>query len=164
LTAIVLVIARQSPLPILKDISWSVLPLVAGLFVVVAGLNRTGALSALAGNLHDAAAASPQATSWVAGIVVAVASNLVNNLPMGLIAAVTSHAAQVPPQVAGAILIGVDLGPNLSVTGSLATILWLIALRREGVKIAPLRFLRYGLLVMPPALMLSLLALSGMSP
>ena len=164
LTAIVLVIARQSPLPILKDISWSVLPLVAGLFVVVAGLNRTGALSALAGNLHDAAATSPQATSWVAGIVVAVASNLVNNLPMGLIAATTSHAAQVPPQVAGAILIGVDLGPNLSVTGSLTTILWLIALRREGVKIAPLRFLRYGLLVMPPALMLSLLALSGMSP
>jgi arsenical pump membrane protein len=123
LTAIVLVIARQSPLPILKDISWSVLPLVAGLFVVVAGLNRTGALSALAGNLHDAASASPQATSWVAGIVVAVASNLINNLPMGLIAAATSHAAQVPPQVAGAILIGVDLGPNLSVTGSLATIL-----------------------------------------
>jgi arsenical pump membrane protein len=76
LTAIVRVIARQSPLPILKDISWSVLPLVAGLFVVVAGLNRTGALSALAGNLHDAAATSPQATSWVAGIVVAVASNL----------------------------------------------------------------------------------------
>jgi arsenical pump membrane protein len=164
LTAIVLVIARQSPLPILKDISWSVLPLVAGLFVVIAGLNRTGTLSALAGNLHDAAAASPQATSWVAGIIVAVASNLVNNLPMGLIAATTSHAAQVPPQVAGAILIGVDLGPNLSVTGSLATILWLIALRRERVKIAPLRFLRYGLLVMPPALMLSLLALSGMSP
>ena len=164
LTAIVLVIARQSPLPILKDISWSVLPLVAGLFVVVAGLNRTGALSALAGNLHDAAATSPQTTSWFAGIVVAVASNLVNNLPMGLIAATTSHAAQVPPQVAGAILIGVDLGPNLSVTGSLATILWLIALRRERVKIARLRFLGYGLLVMPPALMLSLLALSGMSP
>jgi len=164
LTAIVLVIARQSPLPILKDVSWSVLPLVAGLFVVVAGLNRTGVLSALATNLHDAAAASPQTTSWVAGIVVAVASNLINNLPVGRIAAAASHAAQVPPQVAGAILIGVDLGPNLSVTGSLATILWLIALRREGVKIAPLRFLRYGLLVMPPALLLSLLALSAISP
>jgi len=164
LTTIVLVVARQSPLPILKDISWSVLPLVAGLFVLVAGLNQTGALSALARNLHDAAAASPQATSWVAGIVIAIASNLVNNLPMGLIAAATSHAAGVPAHVAGAILIGVDLGPNLSVTGSLATILWLIALRRERVEIAPLRFLRYGLLVMPPALMLSLLALSGMSP
>jgi arsenical pump membrane protein len=164
LTAIVLVIARQSPLPILKNISWGVLPLVAGLFVLVAGLNQTVVLSALARNLHDAAAASPQAASWLAGIVVAVASNLVNNLPMGLIAAATSHAARVPAHVAGAILIGVDLGPNLSVTGSLATILWLIALRREGENIASLRFLRLGLIVMPPALLLSLLALSAMFP
>jgi arsenical pump membrane protein len=164
LTAVVLVIARQSPLPILRGVSWGVLPLVAGLFVFVAGLNQTGVLSALARNVHDAAAASPQATSWLAGIAVAMASNLVNNLPMGLIAAATNHAARVSAHVAGAILIGVDLGPNLSVTGTLATILWLIALRREGVNIAPLRFLRLGLLVMPPALMLSLLALSGMFP
>jgi arsenical pump membrane protein len=164
LTAIVLVIARQSPLPILKDVSWSVLPLVAGLFVLVAGLNQTGVLSALAGTLHDAAAASPHATSWIAGIVVAVVSNLVNNLPVGLIAAATSHAVQVPAQVAGAILIGVDLGPNLSVTGSLATILWLIALRREGENVTSLRFFGYGLIVMPPALVLSLLTLSAMSP
>src|ERR1700682_4028475 len=164
LTAVVLVIARQSPLPILKDISWSVLPLVAGLFVLVAGLNQTGVLSALARNLHDAAAAAPQATSWVAGVAVAAASNLVNNLPMGLIAAGTSHAARVPAHVAGAILIGVDLGPNLSVTGSLATILWLIALRREGMNIAPLRFLRLGLLVLPHALLLSLRCLSAIPP
>ena len=164
LTAVVLVIARQSPLPILKDVSWSVLPLVAGLFVLVAGLNQTGVLSALAGNLHDAAAASPQATSWIAGIVVAVGSNLVNNLPVGLIAAATDQAARAPAQVTGAILIGVDLGPNLSVTGSLATILWLIALRREGENVTSLRFLRLGVIVMPPALLLSLLALSAISP
>jgi arsenical pump membrane protein len=164
LTAVVLVIARQSPLPILKDVSWSVLPLVAGLFVLVAGLNQTGVLSALAGKLHDAAAASPQATSWIAGIVVAVGSNLVNNLPVGLIAAATEHAARAPAQVTGAILIGVDLGPNLSVTGSLATILWLIALRREGENVTSLRFLRLGVIVMPPGLLLSLLALSAMSP
>ena len=131
----------------------------ARLFVIVAGLNRTGVLSALARNLHDAATASPQATSWVAGILVAVASNLVNNLPVGLIAAATSHAAGVSQQVVGAILIGVDLGPNLSVTGSLATVLWLMALRREGLSVTPLRFLRNGLLVMPPALVLSLLVL-----
>jgi arsenical pump membrane protein len=164
LTALVLVIARQSPLPILKDVSWGVLPLVAGLFVVVEGLNQTGVFSALVRNLHDAAAAAPQTTSWVAGIVVAVASNLVNNLPVGLIAAATSHAAQVPPQVAGAILIGVDLGPNLSVTGSLATILWLIALRREGENVTPLRYLKLGFIVMPPTLVLSLLALSALPP
>jgi arsenical pump membrane protein len=97
----------------------------------------------------------------MAGIAVAVASNLVNNLPMGLIAATTSQAAQVPAHTTGAILIAVDLGPNLSVTGSLATILWLIALRREGQHVAAWQFLKLGLVVMPPALLLALLSLAG---
>jgi len=163
-TTLVLAIGRQSPLPVLKDISWSVLPLVAGLFILVEGLNRTGVLPSLAGVLKEAATASPQTVSWIAGIIVAVASNLVNNLPMGLIAATTSQIAHVPAHVTGAILIGVDLGPNLSVTGSLATILWLIALRREGEVVGALRFLKLGLVVMPPALLLSLLALSAVSP
>jgi arsenical pump membrane protein len=163
-TTLVLAIGRQSPLPVLKDVSWSVLPLVAGLFILVEGLNRTGVLPALARVLKQAATASPQTTSWIAGIVVAVASNLVNNLPMGLIAATTSHIAQVPAHVTGAILIGVDLGPNLSVTGSLATILWLIALRREGENVGASQFLKLGLVVMPPALLLSLIALSAVSP
>jgi arsenical pump membrane protein len=160
---LVLVIARQSPLPVLKGISWSVLPLVAGLFIMVEGLNRTGVLPALARVLKQASTTSPQITSWIAGIVVAIASNLMNNLPMGLIAATTSKIAEVPTHVTGAILIGVDLGPNLSVTGSLATILWLIALRREGEHVGALRFLKLGLAVMPPALLLSLLALSALS-
>ena len=162
-TAIILLISRQSPLPVLRDISWSVLPLVAGLFILVEGLNRTGVLPALAVILREATKASPQATSWIAGIVVAVASNLANNLPVGLIAATTSQTAQVPAHVTGAILIGVDLGPNLSVTGSLATILWLIALRREGPSVSALRFLKLGLVVMPSALLLSLAALSAVS-
>jgi arsenical pump membrane protein len=162
-TTIILLIGRQSPLPVVRDVSWSVLPLVAGLFILVEGLNRTGVLPALAGLLKEAATASPQATSWVAGIVVAVASNLANNLPVGLIAATTTQIAQVPAHVTGAILIGVDLGPNLSVTGSLATILWLIALRREGESVSALRFLKLGLVIMPPALLLSLAALTAVS-
>lgn len=161
---LVVVIGRQSPLPILKDISWSVLPLVAGLFILVQAMNRTGVLPALAGLLKEAAATSPQTTSWIAGIVVAVASNLINNLPMGLIAATTGQAALVPPHVTGALLIGVDLGPNLSVTGSLATILWLIALRREDEHVSALQFLKLGCVVMPPALLLALAALVSMSP
>ena len=163
-TGLVLAIGRQSPLPVLRDISWSVLPLVAGLFILVEGLNHTGVLPALARVLKQASIAAPQATSWVAGIAVALASNLLNNLPMGLIAATTSQAAQVPAHVTGAILIGVDLGPNLSVTGSLATILWLIVLRREGEHVSAAQFLKLGLVVMPPALLLSLLALAVVSP
>ncbi len=114
-------------------------------------------------NPEAGTAASPQLTSWIAGIVVAVASNLANNLPVGLIAATTSQTAQVPADITGAILIGVDLGPNLSVTGSLATILWLIALRREGEGVSAWQFLKVGLVVMPPALLLSLLALAAMA-
>jgi arsenical pump membrane protein len=162
--ALVLLIGRRSPSPVLRDISWSVLPLVAGLFILVEGLNRTGVLPALAKVLEQAAAAAPHLTAWASGILVALASNVFNNLPVGLIAATTTQAAQVPAQVIGAILIGVDLGPNLSVTGSLATILWLIVLRREGEHVGAGQFLRVGMVVMPPALLLSLLALSAMSP
>jgi arsenical pump membrane protein len=82
-----------------------------------------------------------------------------NNLPAGLIAGNAVHAAQAPPAVTGAVLIGVDLGPNLSVTGSLATILWLTALRREGQQVSAWMFLKLGILVMPPALLLALGAL-----
>lgn len=163
-TLIVLIAARQSPLPILKDVSWSVLPLVAGLFILVEGLNKTGVLPALARALKDDAAAAPHLTSWVSGIGVAIASNLVNNLPMGLIAADTSHLAQTPAQITAAILIGVDLGPNLSVTGSLATILWLIALRRESENVTAMEFLKVGAIVMPPALLAALAALSLVAP
>jgi arsenical pump membrane protein len=163
-TMLVLAIGRQSPWPVLSDVSWSVLPLVAGLFILVEGLNRTGVLPALAGVLKQASTAAPQFTSWIAGVVVAVASNLLNNLPVGLIAATTSQAAQVPQHVTSAILIGVDLGPNLSVTGSLATILWLIVLRREGEHVGAVQFLKLGLIVMPPALLLSLAALSIVAP
>jgi arsenical pump membrane protein len=163
-TLLVLAIGRQSPWPVLSDVSWSVLPLVAGLFILVEGLNRTGVLPALARVLKQASIASAQLTSWVAGAVVAVGSNLLNNLPVGLIAATTTQTAQVPRHVLSAILIGVDLGPNLSVTGSLATILWLIVLRREGEHVGAMQFLKLGLIVMPPALLLSLAALSIAAP
>jgi arsenical pump membrane protein len=103
--------------------------------------------------------AAPQATSWAAGIVTAIACNLFNNLPTGLIVATTIHGAELPAHLTSAALIGVDLGPNLSVTGSLATILWLIALRRQGENVAALQFLRLGVLIMPPALLLALAAL-----
>lgn len=164
IAALVLLIGRRSPWPVLRDISWSVLPLVAGLFILVEGLNRTGVLPALARILEQAAAAAPHLTSWASGILVALASNVFNNLPVGLIAATVTQAVQVPAQIIGAILIGVDLGPNLSVTGSLATILWLIVLRREGEHVGAMQFLKVGIVVMPPALLLSLLALSATSP
>ena len=57
---------------------------------------------------------------------------------------------------ANAVLMGVDLGPNLSVTGSLATILWLIALRKEGLGVSFWDFLKVGVAAMPVPLLLAL--------
>ena len=86
----------------------------------------------------------------------AVANNLVNNLPLGLIAGATLTATHTQGLLANAVLIGVDLGPNLSVTGSLATILWLGALRREKLDVGFGDFLKLGALIMPVALVLAL--------
>ncbi|CAB3803777.1 Arsenical pump membrane protein [Paraburkholderia caffeinitolerans] len=143
----------------LTEVSWAVLPLVAGLFVLVEGLQRTGVIDGLARLLGDLSRHSVSHAGWVSGITVALAGNLINNLPAGLIAGSAVAAAHAPDRVANAVLIGIDLGPNLSITGSLATILWLTALRREGVDVGALGFLKLGIAVMLPALAAALGAL-----
>jgi arsenical pump membrane protein len=153
---------RQSPWPLLKAMSWGILPLVAGLFVLVEALAHTGVIAAIHRFLGEALAQSPTGATWGTSLVLALACNLMNNLPVGLIAGSVIAADHVPQPVAAAALIGVDLGPNLSMTGSLATILWLSALRREGESVGAWRFIRLGAVVMLPALLLSVLALTVM--
>jgi arsenical pump membrane protein len=155
-SALVALQDRQALLGIVKHISWSVIVLVAGLFVLVAAVDQAGALRMSQDALQKAAALGPVAGSLWSAFGVALLSNVANNLPIGLIAGSAVHAA--PAAIRNAVLIGVDLGPNLSVSGSLATILWLIALRREGEDVSFWKFLRYGLLVMPVALALAVLA------
>ena len=155
----VLVRARKTPLTIIKGVSWAVLPLVAGLFILVEALNKTGLIRVLAQLLQQATARGVAGAAWGSGIGIALLSNLMNNLPSGLIAADAVQAAHVPEVVRSAVLIGVDLGPNLSVTGSLATILWLVALRREGQTVSALAFLKLGVVIMLPALLAAIAAL-----
>jgi arsenical pump membrane protein len=156
-TSAILILKRLSPWVIAKDISWSVLPLVAGLFVLVQAVEETGVLRPLMGFLPASALGHPSTVALLAGGVVALLCNLINNLPLGLIAGSVASGAHLSPHLTGALLIGVDLGPNLSVTGSLATILWLVALRREGEDVSAWQFLKLGCVVMPPALITSLL-------
>ena len=155
----VLVLRRSMPWRLLRDISWGVLPLVAGLFVLVEALDRTGLINLIRELLDSAGRRSVSDASWASGTALAFLCNIMNNLPAGLIAGTAVQAANSPPQIKGAVLVGIDLGPNLSVTGSLATILWLAVLRREGLQIGAGRFLKLGVLVMPPALLLALGAL-----
>ncbi len=144
---------------VIKGVSWAVLPLVAGLFVIVEALNHTGITQKLAQLLQHHAAQNPTATAWGSGIITAFACNLMNNLPAGLIAGNVVQGGHVPELVKSATLIGIDLGPNLPMTGSLATILWLVALRREGQEVSAWQFLKVGAVVMTVTLLFVLASL-----
>lgn len=157
LTALVVLIKeRESPLELIGQISWSVLPLVAGLFVLVEVLDYTGVIHELSALLVQANRQNASISAALSGLLIAFGSNAINNLPAGLIASATALQAHAPERVIDALLIGVDLGPNLSITGSLATILWLSAIRREGEEVSFGQFLKIGVLVMVPALVLAL--------
>jgi arsenical pump membrane protein len=159
LTMLVVVLARRrTPMPMLRDISWGILPLVAGLFVLVQALDRVGVVPLLSSVIARTTVASTARAVFGIGGATAIGTDLMNNLPVGLLAHATLAQAHAPARVVDAMLIGVDLGPNLSVTGSLATILWLTAIRREGMVISFRQFFRVGIVVMPPALLLAMAA------
>jgi arsenical pump membrane protein len=150
---------RSIPLKIAKGASWSVLPLVAGLFVIVEALQNAGLLRLGLAGLRALGETATWIAKGTAALAVALLSNGMNNLPVGLMSGAAIRHAHETSVVAHAILIGVDLGPNLSVTGSLATILWLIALRRENVEITAWEFFKIGIIAMPITLIASLLVL-----
>ncbi|MBV8356001.1 MAG: arsenic transporter, partial [Candidatus Eremiobacteraeota bacterium] len=143
---------RAAPLAIARGVAWPVVLLTAGLFVIVEALDRAGAAGLTRAVFAWAASVpAPVAKLTVAGAA-AAASNLINNLPVSLeLGGYVAHAHPSPP-LAAAALAGVNVGPNFSVTGSLATLLWLAILRRAGVRVSALRFAGVGIVATPLAL------------
>jgi arsenical pump membrane protein len=156
--ALVTLCTRRLRWDIASGLSWGVFPLVAGLFVLVRALDATGAIESLRTALDGADAAAPRGLTLLGTAGVALICNIANNLPIALLAGRVLDAAHPSGGIPAATLIAVDIGPNLSVTGSLATLLWLQALRREGMELRARDFLRLGAVVMPPALILALVA------
>ena len=160
-TAVTLIVAirsRSNPIRLAREISWSILPLVAALFVIVEAVKSAGAMNLL----HDAFERSlrlPQSIAALAlGIAVGFGTDVVNNLPLGLITGDALRTVSLQPMLAKVILIAIDLGPNLSITGSLATILWLTAIRREGLDVSGWQFFKIGMIIMPISLIFAILA------
>jgi arsenical pump membrane protein len=156
ITAFISIMARSNPLRLAGEISWATLALVAGLFVMVDAMESIGAIHETREWLTWVQTLGSTTGTLITGFGVGIANNLVNNLPLGLIAGGTLQAAHAKGLIADAVLIGVDLGPNLSITGSLATILWLIALRKEKLDVSFWDFLKVGVVAMPVALLASL--------
>ena len=109
--------------PVVRGIPWGIVPLVAGLFVLVAALDRAGALAQAQHALAYAESLPVTASSLALAAVVTVACNVFNNLPVALYAGAALQQTHLASHVGRVVLIAVDLGPNLSLTGSLATLL-----------------------------------------
>lgn len=147
--------AGWEPAKLASEVAWGLFPLFAGLLLLVGGAERARLFAPLVGAL-DAAQGRGGATVPAVVLGTAVAANALNNLPAALVAA--SALAGLPAggpraELVAGVLVGVDLGPNLTPVGALSTLLWLLLLRRRGVDISVVTYLRVGLLVTVPALL-----------
>ena len=117
---------------------------VLGLGVIVAAASENGLESAVEA-LVPSGEALPQLL--LIALVGALLANLVNNLPATLI--LVPVAAAAGPGAVLAVLIGVNVGPNLTYVGSLATLLWRRILHREDTDVEGAEFLRLAALTVP---------------
>lgn len=144
-----------------RNISWSLFVFIAGMFVLVRGVENLG-LTAMFGQALPHLAGSSQlgAVALVAGGT-ALGANLINNVPMALVMISAIHGVHTPAAtqtgMVFALILGADLGPNLTTVGSLATILWIVILRRKGLEISTRAYVRLGLAVVPVMLALGVL-------
>jgi arsenical pump membrane protein len=130
------------------------LAFVAALGVVVAAVSAAGLGNAVE-RLVPAGASLPALLAVAA--TAALLANLVNNLPAILLLLPAVSAAGPGPVLAA--LVGVNVGPNLTYVGSLATLLWRRALRARDAEPPVGEFLRLGALTVPAALLCATLAL-----
>lgn len=92
ITLVVSFKARSSPVRLAREISWSTLVLVVGLFVLVDAMESIGAMRYTREWLLWAQSLGSTGATFVTGFAVGIANNLVNNLPLGLIAGSTLQA------------------------------------------------------------------------
>lgn len=133
----------------------------SGMILLVRGVENLGLTAAFGqGLLRLAGTSQVGAIALVAGGT-ALGANLINNVPMALvmISAVHGVHAGLPTRngMVFAAILGADLGPNLTTVGSLATILWLLILRRKGLEVSTRDYRKLGLAVVPVMLALGVL-------
>jgi arsenical pump membrane protein len=127
---------------------------VLGLGVVVQAVMRNGVAERMG-------AFMPSGSGLLAllgfAALAAVLANIVNNLPATLV--LVPLVAPVGPAAVLAVLIGVNIGPNLTYVGSLSNLLWRSVLRRYGVSASVGEYTRLGLFTVPTSLVAAVLAL-----
>jgi arsenical pump membrane protein len=128
---------------------------VLGLAIVVQGVADNG--------LGQLLARVVPTTPTLVGLIVAAAlaavlANVVNNLPATLVL-LPALGTHVQAGIVLAVLLGVNIGPNATYVGSLATLLWRRVLAGRGLTPTPNEFLRLGALTVPLSLLAAVLTL-----
>lgn len=149
---------------ILRHAPWQIVWFSLGMYVVVYGLGQAGLTRHGAWVLHWLGHQGVLVATVGTGLLTAALASIVNNLPSTLVGALAIAHADVPDLtrhlMVFANVIGNDLGPKLTPIGSLATLLWLHVLAGKGYRIGWGQYMKVGLLLTPPVLVVTLVVLA----
>lgn len=147
----------------LRGAPWQIVLFSIGMYLVVYGLGQAGLTNYGVQALHWLAQQGQFVATIGTGFLVAVVASIMNNMPSTLVAALAidqAHIAGASHQLMiYASVIGNDLGPKFTPIGSLATLLWLHVLAGKGYRISWGQYMKVGLLLTPPVLLATLVAL-----
>lgn len=155
---------RISTREVLRHAPWHIVIFSLGMYMVVYGLRNAGLTAYLAQALNACAAYGVWGAAMGTGVLTALLSSVMNNLPTVLIGALSIDATTAQGAVREAMVyanvIGSDQGPKITPIGSLATLLWLHVLANKGVQISWSYYFRVGICLTVPVLLVTLAALS----
>lgn len=155
---------RVSVKTVTSDISWSIFLFIFARALLVKGLENAGVIKILADQLAALAAHGPLQALVSVTLGTALGSNLINNWSMMMVSvsslgALSAHSAVVNNSLVYGAIMGADIGPNLTILGSLSSMLWLVLLRQRGLDIRPMQYIKLGLIVTPVLLVVGVLSL-----
>ena len=166
--ALLLVIAARGHViktrKVLRGAPWQVVIFSLGMYLVVYGLRNAGLTDTLAVLLDRTAQGGVWGAAFGTGIIAALLSSVMNNMPTVLVGALSIDATHATGAVREAMIyaniIGCDLGPKITPIGSLATLLWLHVLGQKGIRIGWGYYFKVGVTLTVPVLLLTLAALA----
>ena len=161
--------ARIAVVKIVREAPWQIVLFSLGMYLVVYGLRNAGLTAYLAQVLVWLGGRGLVTATLGTGFLSAGLSSVMNNMPTVLVGALSidqAHGISAPVREAMvyANVIGCDIGPKLTPIGSLATLLWLHVLARKGEVITWRQYMKVGIVITPPVLLATLLALAGWLP